>query len=160
MKPKHAAFAILSAGFLALGILFISACANQTPAQKAAIATDLTAVNNLVQDYASDGQLNYADVIPVALDSLAIYSPSASVQTAALAPAIASAVNAFTNGTGKTTGQKIAAAVTTGLPAVITGLQANQLLSSAGVQASNGAQAVASSAPTTSGSSAGIDPTN
>ena len=127
-------------------VLILNACANLTPTQQTAIGTTLTDVDNLVQSYAADGQLNYAQSIPIAIDSLAIFNPKASVTVASLTPAIASAVSAFTNGSEKTTGQKIAAVVTAGLPAVITGLQANQLLSSAGVQASNGAQAVATAA--------------
>jgi hypothetical protein len=128
-------------------VLLLNACATPlTPTQQTAIGTTLAAVDNLVQNYAADGQLNYAQAIPVALDSLAIFNPSTSVAVSSLTPAIASAVSAFTNGSAKTTGQKIAAAVTAGLPAVITGLQANQLLASAGVHASNGAQAVATAA--------------
>ena len=92
-----------------------------------------------MQDYAQTGQVNYAQAIPVALDSIAIFDPNLPVNTAQLAAAIENTVSTFTNGSGKTTGQKIASAVLAALPASPTGAQANAALAAAGIGASNGA---------------------
>lgn len=131
----------------------------QSPTTQANLAATVQDITPLVADYAADGQINYAQAIPVALNAIAIWAPQAKVQTDALKPQIAKTVSDFTDGSAKTTGQKIAAALTDGLPAVITGAQAVAILSQASVQASNGAQSVAQ-APVTSGTSAALDPTN
>jgi hypothetical protein len=144
--------------FLLLVIVSLSGCAWLTSHQSQITATaqDITP---LVESFAADGQLNYAQAIPVALSSIAVWAPSTKVLTGSLSTEISTAVTTFTNGTAKTTGQKIAAALTDGLPAVITGAQAVALMTQATVQASNGAQAVATAAPATSGTTA-MDPLN
>jgi hypothetical protein len=110
-----------------------------TPAQQSALDNLAAAVKPLVQSYAQTGHVSDAQAIPVALESLAAFEPSAAVDTAQLSTAVESAVNAFTNNTGASTGRKIAAAIVGALPSNPTGAQVNTALAQAGIGASNGA---------------------
>lgn len=140
MKTKYIA-AILVA------TLFLGACSTLTPQRETALLKVAGDVAGIAANYAADGQISYASAIPVAIDSLAVFHSWQKVDTATLSTSIAKTVSDFTDGSAKTTGQKIAAAITDGLPAVITGAQAVNLLSQASVQASSGVQSVVNSAP-------------
>lgn len=136
--------------FAAIGFasLALNGCTTGTltPSAQTALATGekiFAAVEPLVEDYAADGQVNYAQAIPVALNSLAIFDPAAAVDAAQLSAQIQTAVTAFTNGNAKTTGQKIAAVVLAQLPANPTGAQANAALTQAGLGANTGAATIA-----------------
>jgi len=124
---------------LAFAMLALSSCST---AQIQTAESDLTAlaptVESLVNDFYSDGQVNYAQVIPTALNSLAVFDPSTTVDLDQLSTSISGAINAFTNGTAKTTGQKIANAIVAALPANPTGAQVNAALTRAGIGASSG----------------------
>ena len=130
MKTKHIVTAAAA--------LAAAACA-LTPGQQSEINSLATTVAPLVQSYARTGHVSYAQAIPVALDSLAVFDPAARVDTTELAATIENSVSAFTNNTGGGTGRKIASAVVAALPSGPTGAQVNAALAQAGVGASNGA---------------------
>lgn len=139
--PKSDVIAFAISAF-ALLCLVLSGCAPLTTGQQKSInqfeqvAVD---VAPLVASYAASDKVNYAQAIPVALDSVAVFDPSISPSVSTISSTITNAVNAFTNGTGKTTGQKIAGAVLSALPANPTGSQVNAAIVQAGVGASTGA---------------------
>lgn len=123
--------------------IWVAGCAALTPKQTSQLIQVTGNVAVLAADYAADGKLDYAQAIPVALNSLAVYAPNAKVNTPEMQASIAATISDFTNGTGKTTGQKIAKAITDGLPAVITGAQAVSALTQASTLASDGVESVA-----------------
>lgn len=114
-------------------------CAALTPAQQASVTKIEADVAPIVLTYAQTGQINYAQTIPLALDSVAAFDPNIPVSSSQVQTAVVNAVSAFTNGSGKPTGQKIAAVIASQLPANATGAQANALIVQAGIGASNGA---------------------
>ena len=139
IKPADILLVFAFIALVATAVFCDSACSNLSSAQQAALTTLENQALSDVAQYASTGNINYAQAIPLALDSIAVYSPSTTVSTAALSTAIQTAVSDFTNGTGQSTGQKLAQAVLTVLPAVPTGAQVNAALTSASAGASAGA---------------------
>lgn len=123
----------------AICIVSLSACSSITPAQQTQINSLASTIAPIVASYAATGNVNYAQVIPVALNSIAVLDPNATVNIPQLSTSITAAVSSFTNGTGGSTGQKIATAVLAALPASPTGAQANAALTAASVGASAGA---------------------
>jgi hypothetical protein len=129
MNTKQLVFSIMA---------YILASCAMTPTQQAEMDSLATTVAPLVQAYAQTGHISYAQAIPVALNSLAVFAPASSVNTAQLASNIDTAVSAFTDGTSGSTGQRIASAVLDALPANPNGAQVNAALAQAGIGASNG----------------------
>lgn len=128
MKPILPMLAALAAGACAL-----------TPVQQSQIDNLAATVAPLVQAYAQTGHVTRAQAIPAALNSLAVFDPAASVDTAQLSAQIQHAVSAYTDNTGGSTGQKIASAVLASLPAKPSGAQVNAALAQAGSGATDGA---------------------
>ncbi len=123
---------------LSSAVLSVASCA-MTPAQRAEISSLVTAVEPLVAAYAQTGHVSEAQAIPAALNSLAVFDPSQAVDAGQLAANIESTVNAFTNYTAGSTGQRIASAVLNVLPPNPSGAQVNAALAQASIGAGNGA---------------------
>lgn len=125
--------------FYASIALIITACSSLTPAQKTSLNNLAAAVEPLVAQYALTGKVDYAQSIPVALNSIAVFVPDTTVNKADLNAKIQTVISDFTNGTAGTTQQKVAKAILDVLPAQPTGSQVNTALVTAGIGASNGA---------------------
>lgn len=119
-------------------LLVLSSCA-LTPTQQAAVDKITADIIPIVANYAATGQVNYAQAIPLALDTVTAFDPKATVSLGVVQSKITSAVSAFTNGTGKSTGAKIANVVLAVLPSNPTGAQVNTTITQASVAASLGA---------------------
>ncbi len=119
---------------------------------QAQIDQTLTNIAVATASYALGGNASFAADIPLALNTLAVWEPSAKVDSQALAGQVTKVVSDFTAGTGKHTGQKIAAAITDGMPAVISGEQAVTAIVAASKAASAGVTAATAkqAQPTTS----------
>jgi hypothetical protein len=138
MKTKHIA------AFLAVAIFgaFTVACSTLTPSQSAALTQIETLAATVAANSISSGHLTlpYAQAVPVLVSSVASFAPSSKVSTAEVSAAITKAVS---DGTGSaSTGQKIGAVIEDTLPAVISGLTANQAVTAAATGASAGANPV------------------
>lgn len=129
-------FNLFLCGLCVLGASLFFGCSTTQQQQASSI---IKAIEPLVASYAQTGQVDYAQAIPVALQSIAILDPKLNIDPATLSGQITGAVSAFTNNTGGSTGQKIASTVLAFLPPNPTGAQANAALVQASVGASNGA---------------------
>jgi len=128
------------------GIFAIPACQTVTPAQKtAAIQTVEKAVAAIASDYAANGKLNEASAIATGLNAISavVSQTSTNAEAQALVSAAVTEYTGDTSPSGKTTAQRIASAVASGLEEAASPPAKQATVVAAGVAASNAVQTVA-----------------